>query len=136
MYHATRRAEMTNVNAKGATFACARTAPMKRCALLAPLDHTPPTLPAQVRSVVVTTTTTPLSLSAPATFQCGHGTFNFKDSPSTLHPSRRSPSNQFAASATRAASAQAGRRPRLTYRQVVPVQVVPVQVVPVQVVSS
>ena len=105
-----------NVYAQGATFPCARTVPMKRCALLAPLDHTPPTLPAQVRSVVVTTTTTSLSLSAPATFQCGHGTFNFKDSPSTLHPSRRSPSNQFAASATRAASAQAGRRPRLTYR--------------------
>ena len=82
---------------KGATFACARTARNVPIDAMRPYSHpsiTPPTLPAQVRSVVVTATTTSLSHSAPATFQCGDGTFNFKDSPSNLHPSCRSPSNQ------------------------------------------
>ena len=61
--------------------------------LLAPFDH-PTTLRAHARSIIVNTITTPFSRSASATFQVRRSTFNFNDSPSTLHPSRRSPSNQ------------------------------------------
>ena len=60
--------------------------------LLAPLDLHHPThirllLRAHARPIVVNTITTPLPRSASATFQMRRQhTFNFNDSPSTLHP--------------------------------------------------
>lgn len=99
--------------------------------LLAPLDLHHPThirLRAHACPIVVNTITTPLPRSASATFQMRRQhTFNFNDSPSTLHPPEPPQPMQVTSCSIRYPSSLCSSRPQAP----LDVQVVPVQVVPV-----
>ena len=115
-HHAARRLQTTNVKAQRCFL---RMRPHTPCInssnapLVAPLDHLAGTRTFHRHQHHHT----PSHVQHRPLFRCGDGTFNFKDSqPLQPPPELPQPKQSVAASATRAASAQADHRPRLTYR--------------------